>query len=251
MTSASRTLRGPRSLSALAALTLGACGGTDRGAPANPPLETTGCVAPQGVSASPRNIDELVTLVNALQREHGTSLTIPCVVESLERPLGILAAESVLSLQPAMGRRSPRFFLFSGDLVLSIATGTEGHDLLEMSTRVSDTRSIKAEMGFPLQGALSPAAVYDRIRLGNGTSCGFCHGFELPAAGVAITQAYESVIFRPLESQQVDLAFLRSEYDACDRQAEPDRCAMLAAVFGHGELEAQAFSPAARTIYDP
>jgi hypothetical protein len=57
-------------------------------------------------------------------------------------------------------------------------------------------------------------------------------------------------VFKPLKAQEIDLTFLRDQHLACDAAAEPERCAMLAAIFAHGELVPRAFSDKARTIYD-
>jgi hypothetical protein len=232
----------------LLALGLAACGG---GNDVHADGDARTCVPPEGVSASPTKVDDVVTLVNALRAEQGNAVTIPCVIESLDRPLGILAVESRLSLQPAVGRRSPRFFLFSGDLVMTVVPAGDGYDLMEISTLVSETRSVKAEIGFPVAAPLTPSSPYDRVRMGNATTCSSCHGFEAPSTLVTSTQAFESVVLRPRDAEEVDLAFARGEYTACDATKEKERCEMLTAIFGHGELVPRDFSPEARTIYDP
>jgi hypothetical protein len=239
-------------------LCVGACGGAGgaagggagAGNDESPFADKRACRAPVGVSAAPNSIDDVVTLVNALFAERQEPVTLPCVVESLERPLGALAAVSMLSLQRAVGAESPRFFLFSGDLVLGVVPDGDGKNFLEMGTRVSETRSIKGEIEFPLRAPLAPGAPYDHVRQGDVTLCALCHGTERPSARITVTRAFESDVLRPLPSQEVDLAFVRRQSVECDAQKEPDRCALLAAIFGPGELEPREFSPNAPTIYD-
>jgi hypothetical protein len=43
---------------------------------------------------------------------------------------------------------------------------------------------------------------------------------------------------------------LREQFLTCDVMADPERCAIFSAVFGHGDLQPRAFSENARTIYD-
>jgi hypothetical protein len=201
------------------------------------------------VSASPGDVDELVTYVNALGAEHAFPLTLSCVVESLDRPLGILAARSDFSLQPAFDVRSPRFFLCSGSLVMTVVPTGIGRDLLELGTEVSEVRSIKAEIVFPLQGPLPPVEPYEHIFHDGQTSCAACHGTER-SRQLPTGTAFESDVLRPLASQEVDLAFARDEYVRCDPAQDKERCAILSSIFAHGELQPRAFSPNAKTIYD-
>src|SRR5687768_2690122 len=54
------------------------------------PAARAPCSAPSGVSASPRNVSALVELINSLPRP--TSL--PCLLETLQRPLEIYLTRS-------------------------------------------------------------------------------------------------------------------------------------------------------------
>jgi hypothetical protein len=74
-----------------------------------------------------------------------------------------------------------------------------------------------------------------------GTTCGGCHTHELPAPRVTVTQGFESDIFRPAATQIVPLPYLRTQADSCDAQHEPYRCAMLRALFDHGNVVAGSF----------
>src|SRR5687767_916415 len=103
------------------------------------------CRAPAGFSGSPRTIAEAIALVNALP----PPVTLACFLQSLDRPLYAYATYSVISLQPAVGARSPRIFLFdgkSGGLVMSIVPEGMGSHALEFGQFVDETRTIKGEI---------------------------------------------------------------------------------------------------------
>jgi hypothetical protein len=221
------------------------------GASDGPDASTRRCPAPQGASGSPGDIDAVVALVNALGAERSFPVDIDCFLESLDRPLGFLASLSIFSLQPTTAPKSPRFFLFSGAVVMTAVPTGAGRNLVELGQEVTETRSIKAEIAFPVTAPLPPPQPYEHL-VGEGgpTSCGTCHGFEEPAPVASTPNAFSSDVFKPLKSQEVDLAFLRDQHLACDATAEPERCAMFAAIFAHGELVPRAFSDKARTIYD-
>ena len=243
-------------------LVLGACGSNpsvDNGVTpvqdASPPAEdapppATPCRPPVGVSGSPGDVAALVAFVNALGAERSFPLEITCVVEALDRPLAILASRSPFSLQPAFNVQNPRFFLWSGPLVMTVVPVGDGRKLLELGQQVSETRSIKAEITFPLASPLSAEQPFDHLLHEGLTSCASCHGGEMPAAQVGSTTAFVSDVFRPLKAQEVDLEFLRGQFATCDPRQEPDRCAMFSAIFAHGELTPRAFSDMAKTIYD-
>ncbi|UJR81524.1 hypothetical protein [Sandaracinus amylolyticus] len=192
------------------------------------------CVAPAGVSGSPRTIADVVALIDALP----PPVTIPCVLESLDRPLYVEATSSRLSAQPAVGERSPRIFLFFGDLVISVVPEGLGAPLLEMSEFVDTTRSRKAELAFPVSLPLSEAAPYERLG-STGTLCGGCHGREV--RDEIIAGAFVSLALRPHDEHLVAIDRVRSEWLAC--RAEDERCAMLDALFGRGAVVHQGFPP--------
>ena len=217
------------------------CGGPD----ASPAT----CTPPMGTTGSPSSISDAVTLANALFSDERPEVTLSCFVETLDRPLATLAANSFFSAQPALGRRSPRIFLFTGSLVMSVAPGGSGSHLLELAEYSALTRSIKAEILFPLRKPLLPAQPYDRVRFLEGTSCGVCHGSEVPAPSVTIAQAFESDVLRPRLQEEVSLDYLQAEALACDRDREPQRCETLRAVFGHGDVYPARFPTEAKTIY--
>ena len=208
------------------------------------------CRPSSGVSASPSSIAEAVALMNDLLAQGRGEVTIACFVESLARPLGVLAVNSVLSAQPADGPHNPRIFLFTGNLVLSIVPSGRAATLLELGEYVSPLRSIKAEIAFPRVAPMPPATVYNRIIGTYGTVCGACHRDELPADGVDALGGFVSNVLRPRDGDEVPLSSVEAEAAACNPDAEPSRCAILDAVLDHGPVERQTFSLDAPTIYD-
>ncbi|WP_236518779.1 hypothetical protein [Sandaracinus amylolyticus] len=202
------------------------------------------CTPPEGVSGSPRTIDEVVTLINALP----SPVTIPCFLEALDRPLYVEATLSRVSAQPAFGERSPRIFLFIGDVVLSVVPDGEGAPLLELAEFVEETRSRKAELHLPIETPVSPAAPYERVRYESGTTCGGCHSGEVRDETIDFTDAFVSRALRPRDTDLVELDLLRSEWLACSAQEEPDRCAMLDALFAHGPVAHRSFAESIPTL---
>lgn len=210
-----------------------------------PPPPPTACAEPTSLTASPRTIGEAVAFINGLPQP----LTLDCFLERLERPLAIAATKSVISLQPAVGEASPRLFLFAGDLIMSVAVDGHGFDLLEFGELVAPTRSIKGEIAFPLADPIAHDAPFTRIFDGeDGTGCGICHGSEAPAP--EYPQAFVSDALRFPDFETVAFADLRREYDHCDPAVQPERCARLTALFGHGPVEPAAFPETMPTIYD-
>ena len=213
------------------------------GEPLPPP---TACAEPTSLTASPRTIGEAIAFINELPQP----LTLDCFLERLERPLAIAATRSMISLQPAVGDTSPRLFLFLGDeLVLSVAVDGHGFDLLEFGELVAPTRSIKGEVAFPLDDLLAYDAPFTRIFDGvDGTNCGICHAEEV--AEPRYPQAFVSDALRFPDFEEVAFAVVRDAYEHCDPAAQPERCARLTALFGHGPVEAAAFPETMPTIYD-
>jgi hypothetical protein len=181
----------------------------------------------------------------------GDALTLPCFVQSLDRPLATLASSGVFSAQPAVGERSPRMFLFSGNLVMSVVPAGVGADLLELAEYAGPTRSVKAEIAFPVAEPLAAGGPFDRIMYQQqGTACGFCHypEREVTPEG-SLIRRFESEVLRPSVREEVPLSFVDAQRQACDPVAEPARCRLLTAIFGHGAVVEGRFSPTARTIW--
>jgi hypothetical protein len=215
--------------------TLAGCG--EQGAEPGPERR---CPPPEG-AAPPKDIESLRLWVNALPKP--TSL--PCFVESLERPLDVQASLSEFSAQASEGVHSPRLFLFFEPLVLTLAPSGIGHALLEMSELESDTRSLKAELEFPVEAELAPEAPYEKALLvPNQTGCAFCHAAERLSPRITFTAAFSSEALRPAPEQRVPLSELSASAERCDAELEPNRCALLTALFAHGELREHDFPEA-------
>lgn len=219
-----------RLLVALPALVLGCA---DPGQ-SNPAVRR--CVAPEGLG-SPRSIAQTVELLDALP----DPVDLPCVLESLDRPLYIELTSSPFSAQPAKGERSPRVFLFQAGLVLSVAIDGNGAKVLEFAESVDAQHSIKAELELPIERPLTAAAPYLRVQDDDGTICGLCHVNEEVVRAIDDTFAYSSQALRPRDKDVVELDLLREEHRNCDANAEPDRCAALVSFFEFGRVEHRAF----------
>lgn len=204
-------------------------GDSDDAGPAWPLPRT--CPPPSGLG-SPATIEQVVELVNALPKP----TTLPCFIESLDRPLAVYASTSTAGAQPASGPHNPRIFLFRGDLTMSVVSQGEARETLELSHALGDRRSIKAELVFPVESVLEPRAPYDQVEFGQGTSCGVCHGAETRVTSIEFATAWASDAFQDDPDQGLSLSFLRQSARDCDHQAEPERCEMLDAIFGHGDL---------------
>jgi hypothetical protein len=201
------------------------------------PAAAAPCSPPAGVSGSPHTFQEAVALINALPKP----TTLPCFLESLDRPLELYLTRSELSLQPADGPERPRTFIVFGELVLSVVTTQKFISRLELGHRTAPGRSVKGEIAFPLTRDVTAADITERIRVGNVSICGGCHGAETrPTDPFFPDGAFESAIAVPLSPYEVDLQALRAQAAACDRAQDPDRCAQLSALFDHGEVRRSA-----------
>lgn len=208
----------------------------------------TACAERTTVTASPRTIGEAVAFINTLPRP----LSLDCFLERLERPLRIAGTSSVVSLQPAVGTHSPRVFLFLGDaLVMSITVGDKfGFDLLEFGEVIAPARSIKGEVAFPVDDPLAGSAPFTRILEEDTgrTDCAICHRGEASVPDYPF--AFASTVLRFREEEEVTLSALHDEHERCDPLAQPERCARLTALLGHGPVESAVFAVDLPTIYD-
>ncbi len=206
-----------------------AAGGSSSGDPEAP--DTRRCIPPDDVSASPRTIEEAVTLLNALP----APVTIACFLESLDRPLKVHATSSTFSAQPAFGAENPRVFIFAGDLVMSVVPAGEGVKLLEFGEFIDDFQTIKGEVELPLEGQLAPSDPYSRILFEGGTGCGFCHRNEEPAGMVGDVTQYSSLAYQPALHHELAEEDVRAAYEAC-ADVDTERCEILTALFDHGPV---------------
>jgi hypothetical protein len=203
------------------------------------------CAPAPGTTGSPSSIAETVDLVNGLPKP----VSLACFLEALERPLRLVATQSFFSAQPAMGARSPRIFLFMEGIIHSIVPEGSARNLLEMGEVTTPGSSIKAELEFPITENITLATAFERLPMMGGlTTCAVCHNGHVPVLG--IEGAFESEVLRPADQELVPLAELEEEARSCDAELEPERCAMLGALFQHGEVIPTEFPRSIRTIFD-
>jgi hypothetical protein len=205
----------------------------DAGAMPAPPSGPVRCEPADGTTGSPTTIAETVDLINGLPRP----VTIACFLQSLDRPLKIIATNSVISAQPAHGVDSPRIFLLLPGLSLSVVPDGKSRDLLEFGELVGAKRSIKGELHFPIEDTLTYASPFEGIlRTTGGTICATCHATEEAVPYHGVDFAYESVAYRISQNFEVAFAHVESQYASCDAAVQPVRCANLAALFDQGEV---------------
>ena len=192
----------------------------------------------------PMTIQAAVDRINALPRP----VSIPCFVASLPRPFSIVATVNVTSAQPADGPDAPRLFIMSEGLVMSIVPGGMGRMLLEFGEVVTPDRSLKGEVKFPVEEAVSDSDPYTRVLYdANRTNCGLCHREEWPHPEIA--GGYESLAFRPPLDTEMPLSDVRAVHERCDPLVSPYRCEMLTALFAFGPVEQGAFAPEVPLFY--
>lgn len=186
----------------------------------------------------PKTIDELMATIAALPKP----IELECILKSLKRPLAVYATTSKMSVQPAVGPRDPRIFIFRGNLVLSFVTSGEGSLVLEFSQMKSDVRSIKGEIPIPIVSNFRPEDAFSRIITSGKTSCSGCHSSELSDVVMNGVQLYSSKALKPTSSLKVSLVDLQSEYYLCASSSDKSRrCAIYSALFSYGPLTDQEF----------
>jgi hypothetical protein len=109
---------------------------------------------------------------------------------------------------------------------------------LEFGFRSQPSRSIKAELLFPVSSDASEASLFDRVQVTDRTTkCGACHVAEAhvdyPGFPLGV---FESDVLTPFDFDEVDLESLRSEARTCEDAREPYRCGLLSALLDHGEV---------------
>jgi hypothetical protein len=203
------------------------------------------CFAPLGVDNEPQSISAVVDLLNAMPKP----VSMPCFIEALARPLELHASRSVFSAQPAVGSRSPRVFLFSGPLIMSVVPAGIGREVVEFGELLTESRSLKGEIQFPVEHELTMAEPFERLMFNDTvTACAFCHADEQPAPQISEARAFTSEALRPRERERVALSSMLVEQLACDHELEPERCALLDALFGSGNVVEHDFPMALSTF---
>ena len=191
------------------------------------------CLPSAGVSGSPQTIEDTVALINSFPMP----VSLPCLLQSLDRPLSLSATNSSFSAQPAYGPNNPRIFVLVGDLELSVVPKGDSRELLEFGLKRTEGRSLKGELHFPVESELDPDDPYTRVLQDDeSTACAFCHFNETLDKTIPGGNAYISEIIDIDKYERVELDYLRWSFDVCRPDVEPDRCAMFDAIFAHGEV---------------
>jgi hypothetical protein len=161
-------------------------------------------------------------------------LSLDCVLELLPKPLSLSATTSTISVQPALGLASPRFFVFIDNLILAIVPNEESEVLLEMSELLNSNQiSLKAEFVFPLADNQQLTDPFASIlnNNSNGTVCAGCHGTEqlVPEVGPS---AYSSAALKPFQGDILDRFQIDAISRSCESGSSTQRCRIIRALFG-------------------
>jgi hypothetical protein len=73
------------------------------------------------------------------------------------------------------------------------------------------------------------------------SQCALCHYPERRVDRVGYEHAFESIAYRPNPLYAAPLPDLVHERETCVASSEPERCATLEAIFGHGPVVEGAF----------
>jgi hypothetical protein len=210
------------------------CAGQSAESASNLASATRTCVPGPGATGSPKTIEQAVELINSLPKP----VTVPCFLESLDRPLNIYGTYSVSSAQPSGGPDNPRFFLFVNNLIISVTPQGSGRNMMEFGLLTSGTTTQKGELQFPIYANIVTSLPFDRIRYGSGTACSFCHGYE--SAGPS-PNSFVSNALRPNPAFKVPLTSMWQLFQSCDPNIDKYRCEMFQGLFGFGTVNGKEF----------
>lgn len=226
-------------------LVIGGCAPVDDGGLAAQPDATGRCRAPDDIDSSPNSISETIDLFNALPRP----VTVACFVESLDRPVEVIASVSGFSAQPAAGLDAPRIFAIYDQLVLSFVPDGDGSRVIEFAEERPDARSVKGEVLMPIEREIGFEDAFAHLDAdGNvGSKCGSCHRGEEPS--VDYPGAYESAALRPATAETMRLDEIVDAYETCDGVDER-RCEILDALLWDDRVRDGDFPRLLPTIYD-
>ncbi len=206
--------------------------------------ETRRCAPGPHATGAPRNIEQVVDLINSLPKP----VSVACFVESLDAPLKVFASKSVASLQLSTGPDDPRWFIFSLPLIMSVTSDGPGADLLEMGVlQPGNKRTLLGELRMPIETGIKPALPYDRISKDLGTTCGFfCHQNEVRDPRIGFAEAFVSKAIRAAADSEVPMASLRGALSRCKSPGSvaagnSARCALLHALLVTGRAQREDF----------
>lgn len=192
------------------------------------------CVRPKTISSDPQTIEDVIALLNKMPKP----VTVPCLLDVLERPLHVNVTSNRFSGQPANGAKSPRIFLFVGQsLILSVVPTGDSSEIVEFGYKTDADHSIKGELKFPVSADLTSDAAYTFIlsKDNKTTLCSGCHfPEEEPPAGFA-TNAIVSRFVRPFNEYNVPLTTLETLNSQC-KTKKSDECALIQSIFAQGKV---------------
>lgn len=196
---------------------------------------------------SPKTIKQAIDLINALPKP----VTIPCFLSALKRPLYLNATNSVVSVQPAVGNKSPRLFIKNDSLIMGFAFAGDGSQLLEFGELISDAKSIKGELLFPIDSEITYSAPYDRIKTTTGTTCAGCHANEYQDTTQSDVSAFISVALKPDYNRNVYISEFFSEHTKCvETKDYSHRCKMIYSLFNNGKTYQKYFPSNMPTYFE-
>lgn len=219
------------------------------GGPENPaatPKTRTACTTTWKRPVQNLKMEDIVGLINTLPKP----VTIPCVLDTLPRPFALNATDSDLSVQPGKGMESPRIFIVIDFLIITFTLSEDVEPALEFSQLLSDDRSVKGEIAFPVSQDLLPEAPYLQVvRAGNvGTRCAGCHFGEQPAGSAFPENVFSSRALRPFDRQNVSLEILKALKNNC-AGSHSERCDMLNAIYNGDPPTEYKFPAAMPTLF--
>ncbi len=193
--------------------------------------------------SSPETVVDAIEVINSLPEP-----TIPCFVANLARPLRVVVSRSQLSAQPAFDDANPRIFLLRDGMAMTVVPEGMGQHLLEFGEWTTPTRTIKAELPFPVTLPVAANAAFERVLLddqsitGVDSACSVCHHAEQLEMEVDGVNAYSTSAYRPSDKLVSELSTVEVERALCPDDDRSERCDLLRAVVDFGAQEA-AFVP--------
>jgi hypothetical protein len=179
---------------------------------------------------SPTTFEGVVTLINKLPKP----VSVNCFLYNYDHPLNIFAVDNELNAQPSGGPDSPRIFIIMDDFTVSVVPAGSGKDNIEFSKIVTEEKSIKGDLHFPIQQPIEYDDIFSGIvnETNDGTVCRLCHGQESQHLGLS----YSSNIIAPDENLRITKEDLRDEIRKC-RTETTSRCTMINYIYSAGEVD--------------
>lgn len=179
---------------------------------------------------SPTTFEGVAELVNKLPKP----LSVNCFLYNYDHPMNIFAVDNELNAQPSGGPDNPRIFIIKNDFTISVVPLGPGKDNVEFSKIVSNGKSVKGDLHFPIEETIEEDTIFSGIvnETNDGTVCRLCHGQESQYSGLS----YSSNIIPPDESLRITKQDLSEEIKKCRTDETSSRCAMINYIYSAGEV---------------